>query len=354
MRGVGDDDDPQRRARRIRAFRDECDALAREGVFAPTPAQQEALDTYHGRLLASLARQFDVDLTDTQHSLSLGLRLTTIVAAAALSIGALLVLRRFWGFLVAPAQVAVAIVAPVAAFLALDWSARSPRRQRVTSVLVLVAVAAVVANVEILGTLFGFAPSPVALLLHGVVGVALAYAYGSRIALVAGAGCLTVFAMTLPVAWQGAWWDESLRRPETALLVGLVFIAASSLEGPRREFGAWWRGIGCAVTAAALVLLSVDGTMTWLPSTEERPVEVAYTISAFAAGLAMIVIGARRRWMDVSMCGAVLVLVMLLAQYFEWWWRYVPQWLFFLVVGAAALGTGLLLTRVRRLGGRES
>ena len=74
---------------------------------------------------------------------------------------------------------------------------------------------------------------------------------------------------------------------------------------------------------------------------------MSYTITAFLVGLTMIVTGARRRWFGVSVGGAVLVLVMLAIEYVEWAHTHVPQWLFFLAIGGAALATGRLLQRLR-------
>ena len=197
---------------------------------------------------------------------------------------------------------------------------------------------------------FAYAPSPVALLLYGVVGVGLAYGYGSRVALVAGACCLAVFAMSMPVVLRGGWWTEAARRPESAIVVGMVCLAVSSLTTRRQELAPWWRGTGCGLIGLALVMLSLDGTLTWLSSVEKRPVEVAYAISACLVGLTMIVAGARRRWMGVSVAGAVLIVAVLVIQYFNRWSQYVPQWLFFLAIGAAALGVGGLLAWMRRSG----
>lgn len=293
------------------------------------------------------ARQFDVDLTATQHSLSFGLRLTTLVGAVGLSAAVILILRRYWGWFVLPAQVSIAMLAPALAFAALEWSARHPRRDRLTGVLALVAFAACVANVEILGTVFAFTPGPAALFVFGVTGLALAYGYGSRTTLVAGALCLAAFVMAIPVIVMGGWWTEALRRPETAILCGMGYVAVSVLPTARADFAPWWRGIGFGLVGAALAMLGVNGSMSWLPAADSRPIEVSYTITAFLVGLTMIVTGARRRWFGVSVGGAVLVLVMLAIEYVEWAHTHVPQWLFFLAIGGAALATGRLLQRLR-------
>ncbi len=347
---MGDGHDPQARARQIRAFRDECDLLEREGVFAPSAQQRAAIDGYHARLLASLARQFDIDLTETQHSLSLGLRLATLIAAVALSAATILLLRRVWGWLVLPAQVSVAIIACALAFAALDWSARASRRARLTGILAAVAFASTVANLEIFGAALGYAPSPVALLTYGIVGIALAYGYGSRVTLVAGALCVAVFVMSIPVTMVGGWWTEAPRRPESAIIVGIGCLAASSIGGKRHLLAPWWRATGCVLIGLALLMLSLDGTLTWLPAFGKRAVEVAYVIAACLIGLTTIVAGARRRWLGVSAGGAILIGAVLVTQYVAHWSHDVPQWLFFLSIGAAALGVGAMLAWMRRSG----
>jgi len=42
----------------------------------------------------------------------------------------------------------------------------------------------------------------------------------------------------------------------------------------------------------------------------------------------------------------------LIARFFDWWWDWMPRWLFFLVIGALAVSMLLALRRLRSTGHR--
>ena len=45
--------------------------------------------------------------------------------------------------------------------------------------------------------------------------------------------------------------------------------------------------------------------------------------------------------------GAVAFVVFLYTKFFQWWWDWMPAYLFFFIVGAAAIAIILVLRRVR-------
>ena len=76
-------------------------------------------------------------------------------------------------------------------------------------------------------------------------------------------------------------------------------------------------------------------------------VEIVYQLLSFVlAGLA-IVVGARRGWREVEVAGIVFLVLLLLARFFDWWWDFLPRWLFFLVIGALSVALLLALRRLR-------
>ena len=77
--------DDARRARRILAFRDELDALTREGVAPLDPEARAAIDAHHEAILARL-RAADVDTTTSAAQLSLAMRIATVVGTLALAL----------------------------------------------------------------------------------------------------------------------------------------------------------------------------------------------------------------------------------------------------------------------------
>ena len=73
----------QQRADQVAAFARELAALEREGVIRLVPDDRARIDAYHAGLLGQLAGRFDVDRSDRQRRMSLGMRITSLIGAAA-------------------------------------------------------------------------------------------------------------------------------------------------------------------------------------------------------------------------------------------------------------------------------
>ena len=99
--------DAQRRADQVAAFGRELVELERDGVLALGPEDRGRIERHHADLLATLARQFDVDRTESQRQMTLGMRAASLIGAVTLSAGIVLFFYRFWGLLTTPLQLAV-------------------------------------------------------------------------------------------------------------------------------------------------------------------------------------------------------------------------------------------------------
>jgi hypothetical protein len=62
---------------------------------------------------------------------------------------------------------------------------------------------------------------------------------------------------------------------------------------------------------------------------------------------AAIAIGMRRGWPGTMGLGGGLFSIALFIKYVDWWWQWMPRYVFFLVVGATALALLWLFGRVR-------
>ena len=94
--------DAQQRADRIAAFTHELADLERAGVLRLDPGDRGRLDAYHAGLLDQLARRFDVDRSDRQRRMSLGMRIASLVGAVTLSAAVVFFFYRVWGLLSTP------------------------------------------------------------------------------------------------------------------------------------------------------------------------------------------------------------------------------------------------------------
>ncbi len=341
-------EDAQRRVDRIRAFREELGELEGLGVVALDAGQRERLRRFHEEAVAALAARFDVDGTEAEKRLSLGMRAASLLGAMALSAAVYFFFYRFWGDLATAAQVALLALAPIGAVAGMEVAARRERTLYATGILGLVAVASFVLDLNVLGASFNLTPSPGAFLAWSAFAFCLAYAYGLRLLLLAAIAGFTVFFSAQVASTMHCPWDAFGERPENLFLPAslLLLMAAFAPSRGLPRFPPLYRASGLIVLFLALFVVSNWGWASYLPW-PARTVEVVYQLASFAlAGLA-IAVGARRGWREVEVAGTVFLVLLLFARFFDWWWDFLPRWLFFLVIGALSVAMLLALRRLR-------
>ena len=345
----------QHRADEIRVFRAELGRLEEDGALVLTEEQRRAVGEYHGRLLAELARQFDIDRDAQSKQLSLGMRIASFLGAVALSAAAYFFFYRFWGSLPTVAQVALLAAAPLVAVAGMEVAARRERTLYVTGILGLVAVACFILDLNVLGAIFNVTPSPDAFLAWAVFASLLAYAYGLQLLLVAAIVGFTVFFSSRVATALHCPWDAFGQRPENLFLPALLLLLASAIVPSRGlpRFPLLYRASGLLVLFLALFVVANWGWASYLPW-PAATVEVVYQLTSLALLVAAIVVGGRRGWREVEVVGTVFLVLFLFARFFDWWWDWMPRWLFFLVIGALAVAMLLALRRLRSAGQRVS
>ncbi len=337
----------QQRADRIAAFRNELAELDREGVLALTGGQRAAVESHHARILGELSERFDVDVGEREKRLSLGLRIASFLGAVALAISVFLYFRRIWGEMPAWGQIAVLIGAPVLALVATELAARRERTGYFASLFALLACACLVLNVVMLGKIFNLAPSPGAYLAWGAFGLLLGYAYGLRLPLAAGGIAAMVWAAA-QISVGNVEWTDALSRSECFLLPGLLLFAVPLFVPHRKypELAPVHRVIGLSAVLLTLMVLAHNGAGSWLPWDRET-VEAFYQVAGLVACAATIAGGLRFAWRDTVYVGSAFFVASLLADFADWWWDWMPSYLFFLIVGLTAVLAMLGLKRLR-------
>jgi uncharacterized membrane protein len=340
----------QRRADRIAAFRAELAELERAGVVALGAEERAAVARHHEALLGELAERFDVDVAPGEKQLSLGMRIASFLGAVALAASAFLFFRRYWGLLSTPAQVALLIAAPALSLAAADLAARRERTGYFASLLGLLAFSCLVLDITMLGQIFNVTPSPTAFLVWGAFGLLLGYAYGLRLLLATGAVAAGIWLAAEIVGCTGAPWTSFFERPESFLPAGLLAFAAGALlrRGRQAESAPLYRGLGLAAVLLVFLGLAGWGNASFLPLAE-KTVETIYEVLGFAACAAAIWLGIRRQWRETVTLGTAFFVAFLYSKYVDWFWDWMPKYLFFLIVGLTAVAALVLLKRLRSL-----
>jgi uncharacterized membrane protein len=339
----------QQRADQIGAFARELAELGREGVLQLAPDERARLDAYHAGLLEQLAGQFDVDRSDRQRQMSLGMRIASLLGAVTLSAAVVLFFYRVWGLLATPAQLAVLVAAPLLMLAATEIAARREKTLYVASIMAAAATAAFILDVNVVGVIFNMRPSPYALALWSAFALIVAYTYGLRLLLAAGIATATAFVCALVAKTAGLDMSVSIARPEPLLPAGALAIAASFLASNRRRpgFPETWRLVGLIALLVPLIFLSTwSGVFSYL-RWPEKVLGPIYDVAGFALGGAGIWVGIRSGWREVVRVATGFLVVFLYAKCFDWWWDWMPRYLFFLLLGGLAVAVLIVLGRFR-------
>jgi hypothetical protein len=340
----------QKRSDEIQAFRHEWARLLDEGVITLTELQQRAVTDHHQALLHQLAASFDIDRDERSRQLSLGMRVASLFGAVALAVGVVFLFNQFWGRFGTTTQIAILVAASVATFAATIVIRDRDTSGYFGSLAATVACACFAVNVSMLGRIFDIAPSELALLAVGAYTVVLAYACETRLLLAAGLSCLIVYVGAQIGSWSGMVWLDFSERPENLIPAAVALFAVPSLVDHRRfhGFALTYRAMALLTIAVVVLTLSHYGAMSWIGG-DRATIQTGYQLLGFSACVAAFWFGMQRRLGDLVKVSVSAFVVLLYGKFYEWWWDSMPSYLFFLLLGAVALGVLMTLRRLRSM-----
>ena len=341
--------DAQQRVDDIRVFREELARAEAEGALRLADDQRSALQQHHDALLARLQAGFDVDRSVGARQLSLGMRIASLVGALALAASVFFLFWNFWGHLTTPVQVTTLVGFTVGSFLATAAIARRDTTGYFTKLAAMVAFACYVLDVVLLGQIFDITPSDKAFLAWSAYAFLLAYAYELRLLQVAGIAALVAFIAARTGTWSGCYWLYFGERPENFFPAAVVLFALPLVFDQSRfaGFAPTWRVTGMLTLFLPVLVLSNWGTASYL-DLDRDIVQDIYQTFGFAGTATLVWWGTRREWREVTNTGTTLFVIFLYTKLFDWWWDWMPKYVFFAVMGLAAV---LLLFVFRRLRG---
>lgn len=340
----------QRRADQVRAFQQELVLLEREGVFTPDPALRHRLAAHHAALLDGLARQFDVDTTPRTAQLSLGMRVAALLGAVALIAAVVLFFLRFWGSIPVAGQVALLVAAPLLMLGIMAYATTRPGARPLAELFALVALGAFVLELSALQSIFALRESPHGFLAWGALGLALGHGYAFRGPGTAGVALVAWWLVAMLAEATGGTWRDPVRVPELAVVAGFVLFGLGMLARLRPpELPPSYRLVGLTAAFAALLLLATSGGMNGL-GLSRHAAEIVYQLLTLATSAAVIVIGVRRGWRETIVAGTGAFLLLAVIKSVDWFWDWMPRYLYFLTLGLVALLVVLVLRRWRLAG----
>jgi uncharacterized membrane protein len=342
--------DAQQRADEIEIFRRELERLAREGALVLSEGQERAVAEHHDALLGEYAKAFDIDRDVRAKQLSLGMRIASFLGALALAASVFFFFYRYWGCFPPAGQVAILLVAALGSFGGTIWLQGKDASGYFSKLAAMVAFACFVLNIVMLGQIFNITPSDRALLVWAALALLLAYTIDLRLLLGAGILCLIGFISARTGTWCGIYWLYFGERPENffPVAVALFFIPDLIPHGRFTGFAVIYRVFGLLTLFLPMLVLANWGSGSYLDM-ESSTVEVLYQILGFVASAAVIWLGARRRHPAVVNTGMTFFVIFLYTKFFDWWWKDMPKYLFFLVLGLTTVLFLVALQRIRRM-----
>lgn len=345
----------QQRADEIAIFRAELARLESEGVLQLDAAQGEAVRAHHDALLAGFAGAFDIDRNVQARQLSLGMRAASFLGALALAASVFFLFYQFWGNFAETAQAAILLGAALGSLgLTVGIQTRDTSGY-FTKLAGMVAFACFVLNLVMLGQIFNITPTDRALIPWAALAFLLAYACDLRLLLAAGICCVIAFVAARVGELGGIYWLHSGERPENFFPVAVLLFAFPQFVDHRRMtgFAAIYRIFGLLCLLLPMLVLGHWGWGSYLADYDGVPtriIEGGYEVAGFVASALAIWAGARRQWSDTVNTGITFFVIFLYTKFFDWWWETMPKWLFFFVLGLAAILILLVLKRLRRSG----
>jgi hypothetical protein len=338
-------DDAQRRADQIRAFRAEVAALSSEGVRVFADEHAERVAEHHDALLTSLATQFDVDRTDTGRRMSLAMRFASAFGAAALTAAVVSFCYRIWGSLSTPAQVALLTAAPLVALTAMVIAARRERTLYVASLCAIVAYGAFVLQTMALGDLFNMQSSYRVLAVWAAFGFAVSWPYRLGVPFAAAAISVISYVAAFGFSLFGGKWEDFFDWPETLIVPAALLYGGFERTPP--ELRPWARGAALAVALLAVLFVAHSHPDTLLPWSRGTA-GVFYQILALVVAIGVVALGVRKGRGETLVLGAIFAACFLIGRFVDWWWDWMPKYLFFLIIAATCIAWLWLLGRLRR------
>jgi hypothetical protein len=341
--------DAQQSADRLRVFREKLAELERQNVLVLTQEQRAGLDPFLDQTLQELARRYDIDVNSSQKQLSWGMRIVSALGGLALCAAVFLFFYRYWGLIPAVGQVVILVATPLLGLAAMHFASKYERTLYFTGLIGLVVFDSFVLNLVVLGQLFNRISSPNAFLAWGALALALGYAYGLRLLLAAGLISWLVFFSGTIVSWTGAWWESSYSRPECTLAGGALIVCVPIWLHHRRhqDFPGTYRLIGLVAVFLSLLTLWYAGNDSFLPL-DPKSIERTYQLVAFMTAAFTIWAGIRNNLSGTVNLGAAFFTIFLYAKFVDWWWDWMPKYVFFFVIGSIAIGLLLAFRKIRR------
>lgn len=337
----------QARAEQIDAFYKETQTLESNGTLILSTEQKSAIETYHSELLSKLQTSYDIDTSDKAKQLTLGMKIASLLGALAMAMSIFFLFHQFWGHLPTSIQVTTLIATPVALFMLTIFLKKKDKSTYFSKIAGLVCLASFILNLRMLGQIFNITPSPNAFLIWSAFGFLLAYACNARLILFFAILSLGGFIAMKLGTWSGVYWINFGEYPENFILPSLLIFCLPQFisQAKFQKFGLIYRTTSMIMFFLPLLVLANVGELSYL-SWDKDLIEGSYQLLGFASALVAVWLGIKKQWSHVVNTGNVFFILFLYTKFFDWWWQWMPKYIFFFLIGLTAVLALLIFKRI--------
>jgi len=339
--------DAQKRADQIGYFQVELTVMEQENILSLNEDQHSAIVSYHKNLLGELSSNFDIDSNKQEKQLSLGMKITSFLGALGLAASVFFLFYQFWGKFSTNIQLFILMVTPLIGLTATMYVSGKEKTGYFSKVFGLVTLAAFVLNLSMLGQIFNITPSENALLIWAVFAFLLAYATDARLLLAMGIILMASFLSAKTGTWNGCYWINFGERPENFFPAAIVLFLLPFLPHNRFSgFSSIYRVFAMLLFFIPVLILSNWGLVSYMNFARDS-IEILYQVAGFVFSAAAIFVGIKKGWSEVVNTGNAFFTIFLYTKFYDWWWDWMPKYLFFLVIGLTAMLILFIFKRLR-------
>ena len=339
--------DAQKRADQIESFQTELECIQQEEIVFLDEGQQTVITEYHKNLIDNLANDFDIDSSAREKQLSSGMKIASFFGAFGLATSVFFLFYQFWGNFSTNAQVFVLVATPFITLAATLFILNKEKTGYFVKLLSLVCLTCFVLNLVMLGQIFNITPSPNAMLVWAIFAFLLAYATNTRLLLAIGIISLTSFLSARFGVWSGMYWIHFGERPENFLPVAFMLFMVPYLPHHKFSgFDAIYRVFAMLIFFVPVLILSNWGSGSYFYQDDDL-IEKMYQVIGFIFSAGAIWVGIKKDWSEVVNTGNVFFIIFLYTKFFDWWWDWLPKYVFFLLIGLTAILMLFIFKRLR-------
>ncbi len=341
--------DAQLRVDQINVFTEEIALLECEEILNLSEAQKFAVKKYHDQFISDMSREYDIDASQRDKQLSLGMRIASFLGAIALAASLFFLFYQFWGNFSTSAQVVTLLLAPIIGLIITMVFSTGDTDGYFAKLAGMVTLSCFVLNLLMLGQIFNITPSENAFLIWAIFAFVLAYASDTRLLLAAGIISFTCFMSARMGTWFGCYWIHFGERPENFFLAAALLFSVSVIFKHRQYsgFNIIYRVFAMLIFFVPVLILSNWGYASYF-NMKLNTIEAIYQVVGFLVSGGAIWAGIRFEWSDVVNTGNTFFVIFMYTRFFDWWWDLMPKYLFFLIIGLTSILILLVFKRIRK------